>query len=700
MAHFGLLDWIKERFGRARILGRSKNVIVARPENPGKGAEIIKLHNRLAAGRTEGEMLEHLALVREKEPSACVTPDLCFSYPVIRDPTSGRFEITEISGHFCEDVCVERSFWVLGMEDVRIGRDKRVRRLARKDLQAATRVLAAIHHGPMPEFLVHRKGWDAGWRRLEDRRTAAGVDGKLRENLCGLVYIGDSLCHNDLHPSNWILKGVPIGLLDWAAAGAGDPENDLAGLLLAVDTRWAELGQRGGKELESQTAEIVETWESDSRRADPGRLSLYLWLAVVEELFTCENQAKDHDRRVDLLSLLKVLEREFSRTLVLLGSVGRSRDDCREVDVEGGMDLDPERDHDAAGTLGARWEAAKKEEVEPLREALEREGMIRGRGWVVEAFARHACNDVVRFKGPGGESFVAKVYNKPVAPFLFRLESNLASFLDHGFSESSEGVESSALGTGETRVCVPAPMVLPSGRRVFRVENRLAVLYRDYGDRELKNSKKDLEMLARGQAAFHRAGFEVRPYLGEGAGEEPLDLGECLAAGNRLAKTTEERESLAKAVSWLGELIREAEETSETELIPAFLHGSFHRDHCLLDSDRGVVVFDLEKASWGPRIRDVAVTAYYMGYRCNDEKMDPSRMAFYFLCYGRAASPGLTRVEKNFAVAYLMRAFFHDLRVLGREGGNTRDLRRHFLFLLDFFWNRKSFREVLHKATV
>lgn len=764
-----LLSLLRERFGRFEILAVQENVLVVRLAEVCKGARVVKLHGRWERGKKEGLVLEHLSSLdgfgkgfrkgfrkgfgnstfnrkeikkegfknRETKTVECrdcptvLTPRLCFSYPLHFISGTGELVESASLGRVVEKKEEKKAFklWVLGMDDVRKGRDPRCRRLSRMAVCLGAGILGCIHSAPLPQTLTQRNGWEVGWRHLHELGSSHELSLPLKKQLEKLVFIGDALCHKDLHPSNWITQqGNPVGLLDWASAGVGDPESDLAGLMLATDVDWAGLsgeGDKGRRELFDTINEVCGAWSSAAfdmnaetsgkdvvksagRLADPVRVQLYMWLSVEEELLSIKRNNKDPGRIADLEALRELLAEELSQSSPCFGSLEKPRNVCSTQMTAEKHDPPHDPSYEDKKRIIARWIEAQEQDVGLLWRALVREGVISDSGWSAAKFGRHACNDVVRFRrnhelsdAACYESFVAKVYNKPIPPFLFPLEMRLCKMLDGTrVSNNADARVDAGIVVGEELlrcVCVPSPVVLPSGRLVFRVGDRLALLYEDVGNDELDSTSGTLRKVARAQAALHSLGDEVHDLLSF-SDDEPVYLDECLDVGRSLVQTTEEMDQLNEAVHWLQGQLQFIEDASDEAMLSTLVHGSLHRDHCLLSADGRIVVFDFEKASWGHRIKDAAITAYYMGYRSNSETLDPARIVAYLVHYSGAVSPRLSREEQAFLVPYLLRVFFHDLRILPVEGREEKDLRRHFHFLLDFFWNRNRLESVFERV--
>jgi len=167
--------------------------------------------------------------------------------------------------------------------------------------------------------------------------------------------------------------GTPVGLLDWASSGHGDPEEDLAGLLLATS------GVRDNLDA------ALSAWETAAERpSDRARVLAYLTLLESE------------------------LGREPGPGPSSLLFHGRTRTPRCVVKV---------------GDPVKRWLPLEAPDVEAV---LEAQGLAGAE--ITQGFAQHACNDVLRLE-QGGRRLVLKVYNKPVGPWLFALEQSLSAQL-------------------------------------------------------------------------------------------------------------------------------------------------------------------------------------------------------------------------------------------------------------------------------
>ncbi len=445
--------------------------------------------------------------------------------------------------------------------DVRAGRDPRVRRV--EALVEAARVLARVHGHRVSGSLPAAEHM----RNLDARVHSAGVQGVFS----GFIGVGDAFCHHDLHASNWIMEGGrPVGLLDWASSGHGDPEEDLARLLR-------------GSSSDVEVA-VIAAWEREGQRElDRRRLRAYAALLASEEgrVAPALEGAPFHGQR---------------RTV-------------RCVDKE---------EHPAL-----RWLPISAPAIEV---ALEREGLRDAQ--VVSSFAAHACNDVLRIRWQDRD-LILKVYNKPVETWLFELERGLAKVLE------------------QTAACVPAPLALPSGGHLLRIGPRLAAVYPDCGDERPDLSAACLRRLAMAQAAFVSAESMSVPLAG--LPDPAVDRW----TGGGLSEDTRGR---------LAAILERTREAS-VGLPVSTIHGSFHRDHTSLMADGRVAIFDLEKARRGPRIVDVVNTAYHLGYRNNDERLEPRLMVFYLCEVHRHLRLGAEEIER--IPNLLLRAFVLDLAAVG-----------------------------------
>ena len=120
----------------------------------------------------------------------------------------------------------------------------------------------------------------------------------------------------------------------------------------------------------------------------------------------------------------------------------------------------------------------------------------------------------------------------------------------------------------------------------------------------------------------------------------------------------------------------------------ALNHGYLHRDHAGLTPGGGVVLFDLEKARFAPRLRDLANSAYFAGYRGNDERLDPPRIIHYLRAYHQTAP--LSADERAAVMPWLMRCFLHDLKAMPQNEAAAAAIRRHATITLEAWRNRDN----------
>ena len=526
---------------------------------------------------------------------------------VYEDPARARRERAALGadlGVVTPAVLASGSEWNQ-LSDERAGRDPRCARLSPTQLPAAAQVLAVIHGCRVAGAQPARDHA----RGLRARIAAQGeaVAAAFRE----LVMVGDAFCHHDLHPSNWILEeGQPVGLLDWSSSGHGDPEEDLASLLHATVGGFQHLDI------------VVAAWEvSSSRPVDRRRVLAYGLLQSREE-------GTDPPAVMEEAPLH-----------------GQRRTERCVEKVE-----DPTR----------FWLPLQAPVVDAV---LAREGMEGAR--VTEGFARHACNDVLRV-GHQGRRLVLKVYNKPVVPWLFELELELAERL-----------------TGTVAAVMP-PLRLPSGGHLLRVGDRLGALYEDCGDDRLDTSPPDLRKLALAHAALLALGA-VGPHY------RPKKLDEGVLR-SRTGDALEESTWL-----WLRELLR-AVECDLSGFPEGLVHGSLHRDHVGRHPDGRVVLFDLEKARCGPRVEGIAHTAYHAAYCSNDERLDPKKLVLYLRELNRVLP--LTAEERGVLVPLIGRCFALDIGSFYEDGAGGAGIEGHLRFAREFWHNRDNLTGALERYLV
>ncbi|MCP4810671.1 MAG: phosphotransferase [Proteobacteria bacterium] len=263
---------------------------------------------------------------------------------------------------------------------------------------------------------------------------------------------------------------------------------------------------------------------------------------------------------------------------------------------------------------------------------------------VTATFTGHACNDVLRVSGHD-VPLILKVYNKPVDPWLFELERLLSDAL------------------GDSAAQVPSPIRLASGGHLLRVGDRVAAVYADVGDTRPELDRATVARMAAAQAAY----LAIPPPEGI-RDAAPKDL--CVArwTGGRLS---------ADDVDELTTIWSEARALA-SGLPRSILHLSFHRDHCAVAGDR-IAIFDFEKARCGPRVLDVVHTAYCLGYRNNDERLDPPRMVLYLREVHRHLQ--LTPAERSALPQLLLAAFVSDLAAFQERPD---EVERHLGVLREF----------------
>jgi Ser/Thr protein kinase RdoA (MazF antagonist) len=374
---------------------------------------------------------------------------------------------------------------------------------------------------------------------------------------------------------------------------------------------------------------VAEAWGD----ADRARIALYLWLLVAEREIA-KGEAHPH------------------ATAIAARAVSEAPHGAR---------------HTPRAVAKREFEGTLTPEV-PLWDPVPDPGVVAGAlgrlglSGPLAGYRLHACNDVLRLD-VSGRPCVLKIYNKPVWGPLFELERVLAERL-----EGSPAV-------------VLAPVAL-GGQRVFRVAGRPAAIYPYAGDQRLGNTLADLERLALAQAALHSlTGLAARfPELDRKLDDLPAEI-VLRSASGRVGP--DDLALLAEAIAWVDARI--GDESGAPE---GLMHGSFHRDHAAWWPGRGVVVFDLEKARYGPVVRDVTHSAVYAGYRGNDEKADPKRIIYYLRAW-HSARP-FQAVERERIVPYVIRALLRDVKSLAQEGVSDERMRRHVAVVREFWHNRAN----------
>ncbi|MCK6524997.1 phosphotransferase, partial [Myxococcota bacterium] len=503
--------------------------------------------------------------------------------------------------------------------------------------------LAALHTTVVPGTAA-ASTWAERVRRLAADESLPPA---LRARLGGLVCFGDGFCHGDLHPSNWLLSaaGAPEGLLDWSSSGMMDPEWDLAGL-------W---GAAGGDV--TLATPLIDAYEAAARRpVDVTRVWLYRVTQAYQSL-----AAKTPEAAAPLLAQAEALLNAALSLPPAHGGlrVGRTVPKPPEAQLADGSNL--------------RWAPP----AGPIPRVLDALGgpyaLGRGPDEPPLTFAQHACNDVLRFT-VNGEPLVLKVYNKPVSPALFALEERLSQRV---------GPPARVLG----------PRRLRSGGGILRVDGRPAALYADVGDARLSQRPADLTRLAEALAALHAVPEDVARVDGLPPNYDVFERQLVLTAIHDTLRP-DERERLAA----LSAEMNAREDSLDPSTLPhALLHGALHRDHTGLDGEGRVVLFDLEKARWGPRLLDLSRSAYLAGYRTNDEALSPERIVHFIRSYHRRLP--LTEAERALLVPLLLSACLHDLKSLHQEGWAVGPLARHARLTLEMAHNREALDEVIQRVT-
>ncbi len=598
--------WV-DRFGPLERLGSHAGVQVLRLTVPApSGLAYLKVHDEAERGQREAAILGHRLPV--------IAPRL-----LLHEPTAA-------------------GQGVVGLDDVRQGRDESLRRVPVAMLSAAASLLGRLqdHRGGA---LPGAEGWA---RELRQRALRHDLVDPLKRALLDLLVIGDGFCHQDLHPSNWICEaGEPVGLLDWASAGYADPESDLAALVLAA----------GG---EPQLVESVcGAWEAScpGRVIDRAKVWLLLYLEVLEEAHhKGPGPAADELRR-----LADQLVAGWSALPPLQGT----RRVVRLLAEPSG----------ARATDGL-WEPVGGDQARPVIDALVR-AVPASPVDHVDRFVGHACNDVLRLS-LGGKLHVAKIYNKPVSARLFALEATLSSRL------------------ADSGAVVLAPVKLAHGGPLFRVGGRPAALYPYGGDERCGKASIDRRRLAAAQAALHRLEPTVEPLSGLSCLRPRLAWAD-VAAPNRELLDPGLLSELRAIWRWADEGMAQVWE----QLPRSVVHGSLHRDHAGWWPGRGVVIYDLEKMRLGPRLTDVVQTAYFMGYRGNDEQADPASIVHYLRAYHRREP--LEQREREAVPCFLLGCFLHDVKALAQAGEPRDRLVAHGQLTLEFFHNRAGLRSAIHR---
>ncbi|MCK6518046.1 phosphotransferase [Myxococcota bacterium] len=519
----------------------------------------------------------------------------------------------------------------------------RPRRLSAAQALAAAPLLAALHRHPVPGANP-ASAWE---RRVRRQRHDERLPEALRERLGGLVCFGDAFCHGDLHPSNWLLStsGAPEGLLDWSSSGMMDPEWDVAGL-------W---GAAGGEA--ALAGPLIAAYEAAADRPlDAARVTLYQLVQRYEGL-----GAKDAETAAPLLAQAETL----LATLPDLPPPHGAQRVARSVPK-------PPESSQADGS-NLRW----AEPAGPIPRVLAALASPYAVGQAPDAppqtFAQHACNDVLRLS-LGGERLILKVYNKPVAPTLFTLEERLSQHI---------AAPARVLG----------PRRLRSGGGLMRVDGRPAALYADVGDARLSQRPNDLTRLAETLAALHAVPEEIAHVEGLPPNYDVFERQLVLTAIQDALRPEEQAQLAALSAE-----MNQREDSLRPETLPhALLHGALHRDHSALDAEGRVVIFDLEKARWGPRLLDLSRSAYLAGYRTNDEALSPEKIVHFVRSYHRRLP--LTEAERALLVPLLLSAGLHDLKSLHQEGWDVTPLLRHARITLELSHNRAALDAAIQRYT-
>jgi Ser/Thr protein kinase RdoA (MazF antagonist) len=531
---------------------------------------------------------------------------------------------------------------VLILADAR-GGAARPRHLTAAQALAAAPLLALVHQHPVPGA-APASAWDRRVRRLaHDERLPE----PLRARLAALVCFGDAFCHGDLHPSNWLLsdEGAPEGLLDWSSSGMMDPEWDLAGL-------W---GAAGGEA--ALVAPLIAAYEAAADRPiDAARVTLFHLAMRYSAL-----AAKDAETAAPLREAAEAL---LAASPSLPPAHGAQR-------VPRAVPKPPEST--LADGSNLRWAAPAGPIPRVLRALLGPHALGQAPDSPPLTFAQHACNDVLRLSF-GGELLVLKVYNKPVTPALFALEERLAQHI-----------------TAPARVL--GPKRLRSGGGLMRVDGRPAALYDDVGDARLSQRPGDLTRLAETLASLHAVPEDIARVDGLPPNYDVFER-QLVLTGVQEALRPEERATLAA----LSAEMNQREDTLDPKTLPhALLHGALHRDHTALDAEGRVVIFDLEKARWGPRLLDLSRSAYLAGYRTNDETLSPEKIVHFVRSYHRRLP--LTDLERALVVPLLLSACLHDLKSLHQEGWAVAPLLRHARVTLELAHNRDALDAAIQRYT-
>lgn len=229
-------DWT-DLLGPLTVVGSHQGVVVMRLVQARQdGLRFVKVHREENRGNMEVSLLRN-------PPPGVVVPDLLL--------------LARQNGQV-----------VIGLSDVREGRDKRLESVDVDMVVQATRLLAKVHSHVVDVHSTPVQRLESFVKRAKDFSVVHDLGPAFE----ALAPTGDCLVHGDLHPTNWIVRdGVVEGFLDWAGAGVGDPEEDLAGLAMACDGAPGTL------------LTACSTWQdATGRRADVPRALLYLRLLLAD----------------------------------------------------------------------------------------------------------------------------------------------------------------------------------------------------------------------------------------------------------------------------------------------------------------------------------------------------------------------------------------------------------------------------------
>jgi Ser/Thr protein kinase RdoA (MazF antagonist) len=455
------------------------------------------------------------------------------------------------------------------------------------------------------------------------------VSTELHGELSSFRPIGDALCHTDLHLSNWLVENDEVvGLLDWIAYGYGDPEEDLAGLIL-------ESGHWNHRQ------QIIESWEGKTERlVDPKRFLLYFWLLTEEKQGKKELTIAQQETLEQCITEYRALPLPTRKPRVL---------------------VKPRHSSSA-------WVAYPESLEDVYRRIQHPQVLGECQLGEVQVFTEHACNDVLRLKC-NDRSLILKIYNKPNECYLSDLELHMAKHL-------------------ESPACAVAPILLKNGGHLFRISGHLASLYPDLGDHRLDNSNRSLRITVRAQAAIHRCPIPNSFSLPILPG---IDQWSFMQDRIKNLTSKEQQNKI--------ERIMEENVLPEAERFPMVIcHGSVHRDHTIVHQG-DLAIIDWEKSSLGPRVRAVARSVVFLGYRDNDEQLSPEKMIRYCVYYHQEnrLDDREIQVVSHFIIAELI----HDLKALSQNITDYNDgqqrIDHHINTIVDFDHNKASFQTALEK---